>query len=115
VLAGLTRLNRSLAIITLIKTWGVTACHHVVSRTCPRREIGILASLLLASLELLRLGGLDGASCTARRVGAARRGEAGFLWIASKKQSRRSSEQASKAGTAMSPPVGSSWSVEMLA
>jgi hypothetical protein len=59
-----------------------------MSRTSPRREIGIPASLLLASLELLRLGGSDGAGYTAGRVWAARRGEAGFFWIASKKQSR---------------------------
>jgi hypothetical protein len=43
-------------------------------RTSPQRAIGILASLLLASLELLRLGASDG--CTTGRVGTVRRGEA---------------------------------------
>jgi hypothetical protein len=32
-----------------------------MSRTSPRQATGILASLLLASLELLRLGATDGA------------------------------------------------------
>jgi hypothetical protein len=47
-----------------------------MSRTSPRREMRIWASLLLASLELLRLGASEGASCSAGRVGvgAARRG-----------------------------------------
>jgi hypothetical protein len=65
-----------------------------MSRTSPRRQIRILASLLLASLELLRLGASNCAGCTAGWVGAASKGEAGFFWIASKKQSRRSSEEA---------------------
>jgi hypothetical protein len=86
-----------------------------MSRTSPQRKIGILASLLLVSLELLRLGGSDGAGCTAGRVWAARSGEVGFFWIASKNQSRRSSEEAGEAGTTMSPLVGSTWSDETLA
>jgi hypothetical protein len=48
--------------------------------------VGIFASLLLASLKLLRLGATDGAGGTFGRVGAARRGEDGFFWITSKKK-----------------------------
>jgi hypothetical protein len=40
----------------------------------PRRAIGIFASLLLASLELLRLGAMDGPGYTTERVGS-REGE----------------------------------------
>jgi hypothetical protein len=41
-----------------------------MSRTLPRREIGILASLLLESLELLRLGASNGVGyATGRRDG----------------------------------------------
>jgi hypothetical protein len=36
-----------------------------MSRTSPQLEIGILVSLLVASLELLRLGASDGVGCTA--------------------------------------------------
>jgi hypothetical protein len=51
--------------------------------------VGILASLLLASLELLRLGASKGAGCTVGRVGAARRGGVGFFWISPTNCSRR--------------------------
>jgi hypothetical protein len=76
--------------------------------------IGIFASLLLASLEQLRLGATDGADNTVGRVGAARRGEVGLLWITSKKLFRRSSEEVGEAGTTLTP-MSSSWIIDALA
>jgi hypothetical protein len=83
---------------------------HCMRRTSPRRAIGNPASLLLASLELLRLGAADGVDSTDGRVGAARRVEVDFFWIASKKKLRRSSEEIGEVGTTLSP-MGSSWAV----
>jgi hypothetical protein len=45
---------------------------------------------------------------------AARRGEVGFFWIESKKQSRRSSKEVGEVGT-MLTLMGSSWIVGALA
>jgi hypothetical protein len=51
-----------------------------MSRPSPRWEIRIVESLLLTSLEPLRLGALYGARYTAAWAGDARSGEPRFFW-----------------------------------